>query len=72
MTDIASTTPTTLRHPRLQRPKFPKLEIGRKAEAVSKAVMQAFEMAYVAPFNTRQNKLPVATDADLEGRDPNW
>ena len=73
MTDIANTTPTTLRHPCLQLPEFPKLEIDRKAEAISKAIMQAFEMAYVAPFSTSQRKPPFAVDdADLEGRDPNW
>ena len=73
MTDITSTTPITLRRPRLLRLEIPKLEIGKKAEAVSKAVMQAFEMAYVAPFSIPQRKVPVAVDdADLEGRDPNW
>jgi hypothetical protein len=73
MTDITTTAPISIRHQSLQFPKFPKLEIGRKVEAISKAVMQAFEMAYLAPFSTPQRKPPVAVDdADLEGRDPNW
>jgi hypothetical protein len=73
MTDIIITTPISLRRPHLLRVEFPKLEIGSKVEAISKAIMQAFEMAYVVPFSTPQSKLAVAVDdADLEGRDPNW
>ena len=73
MTDITTTTPITLRRPRLLCLEFPKLEIGSKAEAIFKAIMQAFELAYVAPFNTVQRKPSVAVDgAHLEGRDPNW
>jgi hypothetical protein len=34
--------------------------------------MQAFEMAYVAPYRATQNKPLMAFNADLEGRDPNW
>jgi hypothetical protein len=34
--------------------------------------MQAFEMAYVAPYRATQSKPPMAIDADLEGRNPNW
>jgi hypothetical protein len=72
MTDIFTTTPIFIRRPSLLRLELPKLGIGTATAATSKAIMQAFEMAYVAPFSTTQRKPPIAFDADLEGRDPNW
>ena len=72
MTDIASTTPISLHRPSLPRLKLPKLDIGRAISEISSAIVKAFEMAYVAPFNAKQPKHPIALDADLEGRDPNW
>ena len=72
MTDITNTTPISLRRPSLLRLELPKLGIGTATAAISKAIMQAFEMAYVAPFSTTQRKPLTTFDADLEGRDPNW
>ena len=72
MTDIISTTPISIRRPSLLRLELPKLGIGTAVTMISKAIMQAFEMAYVAPYRTTQSKPPMAFDADLEGRDPNW
>jgi hypothetical protein len=71
MTDIF-TTPVAIYRPRLLRLKLPKLAIGRQISQISRAINQAFEMAYVAPFRATQGRPPVAFDADLEGRDPNW
>lgn len=72
MTDITTTAPISIGHPSPEHLEFPRLGIGRAAEAISKAIMLAFEMAYVAPFSTPQSKLQAAVKDDLEGRDPNW
>ena len=71
MTDII-TTPISLRRPNLPRLELPKLGIGRVISEVSSAILQAFEMAYVAPFNSMQRKPSVVFDEEFEGRDPNW
>ena len=72
MPDISTTTPITIRRPSLMRLKLPKLVIGRAISELPSAIVQVFEMAYVAPFRTPQSTPPVAFEADLEGRDPNW
>ena len=72
MTDIATTTPISLHRPSLPRLQLPKLDIGRAISEISGAIVQAFEMAYVAPFSSMQPKHPIPLDADLEGRDPDW
>ena len=68
----ATTTPITIRRPSLLRLQLPKLAIGRAISEIPRTIVQAFEMAYVAPFRTTQSKAPMAFDADLEGRDPTW
>jgi hypothetical protein len=72
MTDIIITRPISLRSPSLPRLVFPKLGIGRVISKISTSIVQAFEMAYVAPFSAMQRKPAMAFDDDLEGRDPNW
>ena len=72
MSDIITTTPTAIRRPSMLRLELPRLGIGTAVTAISKAIMQAFEMTYVAPYRATQSKPPMAIDADLEGRDPNW
>ena len=72
MTDIIIATPITIRRPSLLRLQLPKLATGRAISEISGAIAQAFEMAYVAPFSAMQPKQPIALDADLEGRNPNW
>ena len=72
MTDISTTTPNAIGRPSLRHMQLPKLALGRAISEISNAIMQTFEMAYVAPFRTTQSKAPMAFDADLEGRDPNW
>ena len=71
MTDII-TTPIAVRRPSLPRLRLPKLALGHAISEISSAIVQAFEMAYVAPFSAMQPKHPIVLDADLEGRDPNW
>jgi hypothetical protein len=72
MTEIIITAPIAIRHPSMLRLQLPKLHIGRAISEISSAIVHAFEMAYVAPFSAMQPKHPIALDADLEGRDPNW
>ena len=72
MTDIIITTPIAIRRPSLLRLELPRLGIGTAVTAISTAIMQAFERTYVAPYRATQSKPPMAIDADLEGRDPNW
>ena len=72
MTDIIITTPVAIRRPGLLRLKLPRLGSGTAVTVISNAIMQAFEMAYVAPYRATQSKPPMAIDADLDGRDPNW
>ena len=72
MTDITHSAPITIRRIHLPRVRFPKLGLGRAISEISSAIVQAFEMAYVAPFSAMQPKHPIVLDADLEGRDPNW
>ena len=72
MTDIIITTPISLRRPSLPRLELPKLGIGRVISEVSNSIVQAFEMAYVAPFSSMQRKPSIVFDEDLEGRNPDW
>jgi len=48
------------------------LRIGALLFAMSKACGLAFEMAFVAPFETIKGQSPAADQNELEGRDPNW
>ena len=66
------TTPIAVRRPSLPRVQLPKLALGHAISEISSTIVQAFEMAYVAPFSAMQPKHPIVLDADLEGRDPNW
>ena len=72
MTDINITTAISLHRLSLPRLEFPKLGIGRVISEISNSIVQAFEMAYVAPFSALQRKPSIVFDEDLEGRDPNW
>ena len=72
MTDIIITTPIAVRRPSLLRLELLKLGIGTAVTVISEAIMQAFEMAYVVPFNAMQRKPSIDFDEDLEGRDPKW
>ena len=72
MTDLINIAPFTIRHLRLPLVKFPKLEIGAPITAVSTSITQAYSMAYVEPFKTRERQPLIFSDVDLEGRDPNW
>ena len=72
MTDIIITRPISLRSPGLPRLVFPKLGIGRAISKISNSIVQAFELAYVAPYGATQATPLITFDTDLEGRDPNW
>ena len=72
MTDIIIITPIAIRRPGLPRLQLPKLAIGRAISEISNAIVQAFEMAYVAPFSAMQRNPSIVFDEDLEGRDPKW
>ena len=63
MTDIIITTPIAIRRLSLLRLELPKLGIGTAVTMISKAIMQAFEMAYVAPYRITQRKPPMASAA---------
>jgi hypothetical protein len=72
MTDLTNSSLLTIRHLSLPRIRFPKLGIGSTMIAVSKSITQAYCMAYVEPFTTRERQPQIFSDGDLEGRDPNW
>jgi hypothetical protein len=72
MTDISTTTPNAIGRPSLRHMQLPKLAIGRAISEISNAIMQTFEMAYVAPFSCMQLKPSIVLDEDLDGRDPKW
>jgi hypothetical protein len=72
MTDITHSTPIRLSRVQTPRLALPKIGIGARIEAASIAIMQAFALAHVAPFNTLQRGRVVNLESDLEGRDPNW
>ncbi len=71
MTDIYINALVSNRRPSLLKA-LPKIGIGAAIAASFKAIGQALDMAYVAPFSAPQPKHPIALDADLEGRDPKW
>lgn len=72
MTDITNTTPFAIPRLGLLRLKLPKHGIGTAVAKISEAIMQAFELAYVAPYGATRGKPLITFNADLEGRDPNW
>ena len=68
MTDITVTTPVA--DSRVQ-PQQPKLSVGATMGAMARGVGQAFEMAYVAPYQMGRRPWPNSTQAE-DGRDPAW
>jgi hypothetical protein len=71
MTDMSTTTPTTIRRLNLPRPGFPRLGIGATLAAICDVMGDALKLAYVAPY-TNLRRPPAVPDDDLQGRDPNW
>jgi hypothetical protein len=72
MSDLVNSTPLTIRHLRLPRVRFPKIDLGATIVAVSTSITEAYAMAYVEPFKIRGRQPLISSDVDLEGRDPNW
>ena len=68
MTVLVHNAPLAIRHFCLPRLRLPKLGIA----AFSTSITQAYSMAYVEPFKTRERQPLISNDVDLEGRDPNW
>ena len=71
MTDISATGPITDRRTQPQRPELPRLSVGAAIGAMGRAVGQAFEMAYVAPYRTSRRPPHASTQME-NGRDPAW
>jgi hypothetical protein len=70
MADITTHQPVSL--PRTSGLSLPEVRIGARLFAMSTALGRAFEMAYVAPFQTIKRREPPVSDDELQGRDPNW
>jgi len=69
MTDISPIAPIAVRRPILRR-LIPMLGIGAPLAAICVLLGDAFKMAYAAPYTSRRPQ--IASDDDLEGRDPTW
>lgn len=72
MTFLVHSAPLAIRHLCLPRLGLSKLDFGAIIAAVSISITQAYSMAYVEPFKTRERPRLMFSDPDLEGRDPNW
>ena len=72
MTDLINGAPLTIRHRRLPRMRFPNLGIGATIAMVFTYITQAYSMAYVEPFKTREPQSLNFSDVDLEGHEPKW
>lgn len=64
-TDIKSTN-------RPDSPRFPTRGIGAAFLAAAKIIGDATELAYVAPYQTGVRPSRADTEADEQGRNPNW
>jgi hypothetical protein len=71
MTDISLIARTAIRRPTLRR-LIPRLGIGASLAAICGLLGDAFKMAYAAPYTSRSRRPQVASDDDLEDRDPTW
>lgn len=69
MTDIFAKGPGTLEL-RVPRPRLPRPQFGASFEKTCELVSNAFRLAYVAPYASRQP--PASREAAPDGRDPNW
>lgn len=72
MTDIITTHSIAIHEPSRVRLQFPNFGIGQSCEALCHAIMDAFAMAYVTPFNAMRRQPPIVVEEDLGGRDPSW
>ena len=72
MADLTATSQITIRYLDRQRPDHAGPGIGATLSALSKAMAQAFSMAYVAPYRTTRRQLSDAAYTGADGRDPKW
>jgi hypothetical protein len=70
MTDITSTSSIIARTTRPLRLELPKLAIGQTLGAMARAVGEAFEMGYSAPYQVARRHAEAPRDE--QGRDPGW
>jgi hypothetical protein len=69
MTDLARTTPITVRHRTAFRIRFPRLRIGATFSALGALMGEAFSMAYVQPyFGLRRNSQEAFDERDWQNR----
>jgi len=64
--------PLTVRLPRLPRLSFPMLGIDATINGVFTSIQTAACLVCFDPFTVHQRRAVRVTDADLDGRDPNW
>lgn len=72
MTDMITTHTITLHQSSPVRLQFPNFGIGQACESLCLAIMDAFAMVYVTPFNAMRRQPPIVVEEDLGGRDPSW
>lgn len=71
MTDVTATGPVAEPGAQSQPRKRAGLSVGAVIGAMTRAVGQAFDMAYVAPYQKSRRPPPALAEAE-EGRDPDW
>jgi len=71
MTDIVPTAPISIRSSSLPRLRLPRIGIGASLDAIARLFGHALNLAYVAPYTSRERQPQVIPDNDIEGRDPN-
>ena len=72
MTDIIHTAPISIRRASLPRPSLPRIGISASLYAIAGLFGHALDLAYVAPYTSRQRQPPVMPENDSDGRDPSW
>jgi hypothetical protein len=72
VTDLSHIAPVATRRSDAQRPNVPTLRIAAPLAAIFVLLGNAFKMAYVDPYSSRDRGPQVAPDDDLKGRDPSW
>lgn len=72
MADISTNVQIVIRRFSLPRRGIPMLGIGASLAAIFCLLGNAFKMAYADPYAGHGRERQVASDDDLEGRDPDW
>ena len=72
MADLTATSQITIRYSRRRRLDHAGLGIGATLSALAQTMLHAFSMAYVEPYRTPRRQSSNATEAEADGRDPEW